>query len=377
MRNRTQQLILTVLIFFTIACVVGAAFAINNHIPQITEQIFGEADQNLDASQRLLYSIYLLIHRADLEQPALSTDMRKKFNIQSGDNASMISERLHIEGWISNPEVFNIYLKYKGIDRRIQAGSYTFSADDTPLKIAEQIHDTDPENVDFSILPGWRIEEIAGLIPGSGFTFSVDDFLETIQSPGEDIYDELGFYPDNLEGLLFPTRYTFLRISSPENVIDEMVRAFFDYLPAEYEQHVAEYGLSLYEAVILASIIQKEALIIQEAPLIAGVFINRLNEGMPLQSDPTVQYALGFNEDQQSWWKNPLTLEDLKIDSPFNTYKRFGLPPTPICNPGAQALLAVANPEVSEYFYFRSACDGSGLHIFSRTYEEHLESACK
>ena len=377
MRSKVQQLILVVLIILTLASVAGTVFAINQYVPQMTEELFGEADPNLDESQRLLFSVYLFLHRADLKQPALSTDKGKVFVIQSGDTASMISERLHTEGWIKNPEVFNIYLKYKGIDRRIQAGSYFFSADDTPLSMAEQIYDSDPENVDFSILPGWRVEEIADLIPGGGFSFSADDFLEAFQSPGEEIIIELGFRPDNLEGLLFPTKYSFLRVSSPQSVVQEMVRTLLEHLPERYEEQVAENGLSLYEAVILASIIQKEAVIIEEAPLIAGVFINRLNEGIPLQSDPTVQYALGFIEDQQTWWKNPLTSKDLNVDSPFNTYRRVGLPPAPICNPGAPALLAVANPQESEYFYFRSACDGSGLHTFSRTYEEHLESACK
>lgn len=377
MRNKVQHLILAVLIIITLACVAGAVFAVNNYVPQMTERIFGEADENLDASQRMLYSVYLLMHRTDLEQPALSADEGKLFIIKSGDTGSMISERLKAEGWIKNTDVFNVYLKYKGIDRRVQAGSYYLSSGDTPLEIAKRIHDADPENVDFSILPGWRVEEIAGLIPASGLNFSADDFLEAFHSPGEETISELSFRPENLEGLLYPTSYILSRTSSPQSVIQEMVRTFFAQLPAEYGEQVAKHGLSLYDAIILASIIQKEAVVIEEAPLIAGVFINRLREGMPLQSDPTVQFALGFIEDQQSWWKNPLTSEDLKVTSPYNTYTRAGLPPAPICNPGAPAMLSVANPAITEFLYFRSACDGSGLHTFSRTYEEHLEAACK
>jgi UPF0755 protein len=377
MPNKVQQLILAVLIIFTLACFAGAVFAFNNYVPEMTERIFGEADENLDASQRMLYSVYLLMHRADLEQSALSADEGKVFIIQPGDTASIISERLKMEGWIKNPDVFNVYLKYKGIDRRVQAGAYYLSPDDTPLGIADRIHDADPENVEFSILPGWRVEEVARLIPASGFNFSDDDFLEVFNSPGNEILGESGIQPENLEGLLYPTSYTLSRTSSPLSVIQEMVRTFFAQMPAEYEEQVAKHGLSVYDAIILASIIQKEAVVIEEGPLIAGVFINRLKEGMPLQSDPTVQYALGFNEDQQSWWKNPLTSEDLKVTSFFNTYLSVGLPPAPICNPGTPALLSVANPANTEFLYFRSACDGSGLHTFSRTYEEHLEAVCK
>jgi UPF0755 protein len=101
-----------------------------------------------------------------------------------------------------------------------------------------------------------------------------------------------------------------------------------------------------------------------------------LNQGLKLEADPTVQYALGYNSNQESWWTNPLSLEDLKINSPYNTYEYPGLPPGPICNPGLPALRAVANPANTNYQYFRSACDGSGRHLFAETFEDHLDNAC-
>ena len=127
------------------------------------------------------------------------------------------------------------------------------------------------------------------------------------------------------------------------------------------------HGLNVYQAVTLASIIQSEAVMEQEMPMIASVFYNRLAIDMPLQADPTVQYALGYNSAQASWWTTPLSAQDLQFNSPFNTYIYPGLPPGPISNPGLGALQAVASPEQSQYYYFQARCDGSGFHNFAET----------
>jgi UPF0755 protein len=111
-------------------------------------------------------------------------------------------------------------------------------------------------------------------------------------------------------------------------------------------------------------------------PLIASVLLNRQAIGMPLEADSTVQYAQGYNQDQVTWWTNPLSSQDLLIDSVYNTYRYPGLPPGPIANPGVSALRAVAYPATTPYYYFRAACDGSGKHTFAETYQEHLENAC-
>ena len=111
-------------------------------------------------------------------------------------------------------------------------------------------------------------------------------------------------------------------------------------------------------------------------PLIASVFINRLAAGMPLEADSTVQFALGHQEATDTWWKNPLSLDDLQVDSPYNTYLYGRLPPGPISNPGSTALNAVAFPAQTGYYYFRAACDGSGEHRFAETFEEHVQNAC-
>jgi UPF0755 protein len=131
------------------------------------------------------------------------------------------------------------------------------------------------------------------------------------------------------------------------------------------------------EAVTLASIVEKEAIIDDEKPMIASVFYNRLAIGMRLETDPTVQYGLGYNPSTQSWWKSPLTISDLAVNSAYNTYLITGLPPTPICNPDLGSLRAVAFPAETPYFYFRAACDGSGRHNFAITFEEHDNNQCE
>jgi UPF0755 protein len=127
---------------------------------------------------------------------------------------------------------------------------------------------------------------------------------------------------------------------------------------------------------ILASIIQRETLDEAEMPLIASVFYNRLAIGMKLETDPTVQYGIGFDAASQSWWKTPLTFADLEAYSDYNTYQNQGLPPGPICNPGKAAISAATHPDQSDYFFFRAKCDGSLTHNFAKTYDEHLANGC-
>jgi UPF0755 protein len=114
----------------------------------------------------------------------------------------------------------------------------------------------------------------------------------------------------------------------------------------------------------------------EEQPVIASVFLNRLASGMRLETDPTIQYALGFDQAHDTWWKVPLASVDLGVYSPYNTYQNTGLPPGPICSPSLSALQAVAYPAQTPYYFFRARCDGSGLHNFSETYEQHLQNEC-
>jgi UPF0755 protein len=181
---------------------------------------------------------------------------------------------------------------------------------------------------------------------------------------------------ESLEGFLLPVSYTIKRDATTASFLATFVQAFNQQVNQDLRDGFKRQNLSLFEAVTLASMVQKEAVVEEEQPIIASVFLNRLAVQMKLDSDPTVQYALGYNSSQKSWWTNPLTADDLQTQSPYNTYLNAGLPPGPIANPSLSALQAVAFPAQTPYYYFRARCDGSGKHLFAKTLDEQVNNAC-
>lgn len=238
------------------------------------------------------------------------------------------------------------------------------------------MQDATPSEVTFQILPGWRLDEIAAALPTSGLQFSPASFLKAARRPDASILPA-GF-PNlkSLEGFMLPGEYQLKRDIPLEAFLVTVLQQFDEQVLQDMRDAYKQHGLNLTEAVALASMVQREAMVEDEQPIIASVFYNRLAGGMRLESDPTVQFALGYNKKQASWWTNPLSSDDLQIDSPYNTYLNGGLPPGPICNPGISALRAVAYPAETPYYYFRARCDGSGKHSFAKTYQEHLQNAC-
>jgi UPF0755 protein len=299
-----------------------------------------------------------------------------KFPIESGESIQTIATRLYQEGIIANKDLFIDYLIYSGLDTKIQARTHTITNQMNPVAVAYAIVDSTPEEVTFGVLAGWRIEEIAASLTGSGLPFGKEEFLEAAQNPIGEVNLSFWGNPATLEGLLAPGEYLLSRAVTLQEFISLLEREQEVYFSTEIVSQLANQGLSSYEGLILASIVEREAMVDEEKPLIASVFYNRLQSGMRLDSDPTVQYAIGFNMEQNTWWTNPISAEQLQIDSPYNTYSISGLPPTPICSPSLQAIEAVASPAQTPYYYFRAACDGSGKHQFAVTYEEHLQNAC-
>jgi UPF0755 protein len=218
------------------------------------------------------------------------------------------------------------------------------------------------------------MEEVADALPTSGLKISPEEFVSVASSapPGIDYLPPSA----STEGFLFPDTYILSRDTGPDELVEILLRNFSLHLTSDIREGFARQDLEPYQAVILASIVQREAVQAEEQPQIASVFLNRLAQGMKLDSDPTVQYALGYDPVGSTWWTNPLSSEDLQVDSPYNTYLYPGLPPGPIANPSLGALRAVALPAQTPYQYFRARCDGSGLHLFAETFEEHLENAC-
>lgn len=332
-------------------------------VPKRAEEIYGAPDPGLNITKLYYQSTLLILNAEKLTTP---TDLRggvQAFHIDPGETPGMIIRRLHDMDLIDDPGLLRTYIIYAGIDKKIQAGDYFLSPVMTEVEIAQALQDPNPQQVSLTIFPGWRMEEIAAVLPELGVNIHPQDFIQEVNRRDK-------------EGYLFPDTYQVQRDVSATLLVDRLSQAFEDHFSPQIKEGMSQQGLTPAEGVILASIVEKEAVLEEEMPLIASVFLNRLRVGMALGADPTIQYALGYNEAQGTWWTNPLSTEDFSVDSPYNTYKNKGLPPGPICNPSLTALQAVAYAEPTPFYYFSAACDGSGRHNFSKTYEEHQENIC-
>ncbi len=365
------------LILVSICIIVLLGSWIVFSLPRQAASLFGPADPNLDFPQRIYLSARLLLQEQDITRANNPSGDVQTFEIQLGETTAEITRRLESKNLIPNARALRDYLVYTGLDTSIQAGEYMLNPRMSPLEVAHALQDATPQQISFNILAGWRMEEIADALPTSGLSFAPGAFLASARNPI--LTHPLSPYlPEgaSLEGFFFPDQYRLDRNITQEQFISTILDNFMIKVIPTLSEGFQNQGLDLYKAVTLASIVQREAMSEDEMGTIASVFLNRLSIGMRLETDPTVQYALGYQNADQTWWKNPLGINDLKFYSPYNTYIFPGLPPGPIANPSLEALSAVAYPEQTPYYFFRAACDGSGRHNFSQTFEEHKANAC-
>ncbi len=315
------------------------------------------------------------IQSGEADRPAGADPTPVKFEIKSGETAAQIAENLQQQGLIRDATFFRLLLRLQGIDTKLEAGSYELKRTMSPREIAVALQRGRPASVTVTIPEGWRAEEIAALLSGYGLVDQAE-FMRLVQS-GEGFTQP--FLPPrqngqaNLNGYLFPDTYTFeTSASDARKVINRLLDNFGQKVGADLRAKAASSELgSLHAVVTLASIVEREARIPEERPLIAGVYANRLRQGMKLDADPTVQYAMGYDQARQTWWR-PLTVEDYRFDAPWNTYVNRDLPPGPIANPGLASLQAAAAPASTDYLYFVARRDGS--HAFATTFEEHVRN---
>jgi UPF0755 protein len=376
MKNRAGALIIGVVFLIFIVLIGYLLISCFYLIPNKMESMIGPSAEYLDSGQKYIYMMRLFFKMEEILSPLQLENSFEVFEISEGESPSQIADRLGEVDYIADKAAFIDLLIYTGVDRKIQPGIYRIASGMNTVDITLMLMDPNPEDVAFSFLAGWRWEEIAALLPDSGLAISKKDFGEAVNKIEAPLQDSQS-NPIRVEGFLFPGDYILPRSSTADEVVTAFVEGFLKDTPDDFESLAAAQGLSVYEAVILASIVQKEMVNPLEAATIASVFFNRLMKEMPLQSDPTVQYALGYQAIDNTWWKTSLTSLDLEFDSPFNTYVNDGLPPAPICNPGVEALLAVVKPEVTNYYYFRASCKEPGIHVFSETYEEHVLNKCE
>ena len=378
MRRNNRKPIFLLFLMTLIAVISVGLLAGYFYMRDYAKQIFGPPVPEMTLTQQILFPLELFFNRNDLTAPTDIEGIEQTFTIDQGESVSLVSLRLEQEGLINDAELFRTYLIYSGFDRLLQAGDFKLSATMSPVEIAAELLDATPDEAVVTILPGWRVEEVAANVAGSGLKITAEEFITAAYAPSSMQLSYLAVgEPTSLEGYFSPGTYIFPREADLNTVLETVLSAFAEKMDDSLVDGFERKGLTVSEAVTLASVIEKEAVLDDEKPLIASVFFNRLAAGMRLETDPTVQYALGYQSDTASWWKTPLTAEDMAIDSPYNTYLYFGLPSSPISNPDLISLRAVAFPAETPYYYFRAACDGSGGHNFAITYEEHLDNACE
>lgn len=380
MRSRHASSGWRVILVLAVAIVACAAICLSLvmllGVPGRAVGSLGQPSPDLEPIEAGLLGVYLLVNQGSLDTAAGEPSAELLLQVQAGDTAAAIVSALQDGGVVADPMLLRYYLRYLGLDRTIDAGEYRIRGDMTPREMAALLQASSPAAIVLTIPEGWRKEEIARAVSASGLPISLDEFLANTRIRPS-AYSFAGELPDppDLEGFLFPDTYHLDPDAGASDVVQTMLDNFEQRVTTALRQGFGLQGLTLRQAVTLASIVEREAVWPDERPLIASVYLNRLATGMKLEADPTVQYAVAPGPDG-TWWTRALTLDDLAFDSPYNTYIYPGLPPGPIANPGLASLEAVSAPASSPYFYFRASCDGSGRHVFAVTFEEHLANAC-
>ena len=296
------------------------------------------------------FGSYLIYKEGTL--PVDKSDLSSKiFVIRNGEGLTEVANNLSSEKLIRNKIVFYIVIKRLGYERKIQAGDFRISPSMDAYEIAKLLtHGT--LDIWVTIIEGLRREEIAQLI-SQNLDIPESEFLKLAQ-----------------EGYLFPDTYLFPKSATAAGVIEVFSNNFEKRYDENLKSAARRKGLSDDEVIILASLVEKEARLQEDMQDVASVLLKRLQNDWPLQVDATIQYALGYQAQEKRWWKTHLTSADLKIDTPYNTYKNLGLPPTPISNPGLNAIKAVVNANVNTPYWFYVSDKNGKLH-FARTNEEH------
>ncbi len=297
--------------------------------------------------------------------------------IPQGASAKSVAAILHDAGLIDYEYAFVLRIKESEYRGRLQPGTFTLNTGMNTMEMIEILCYVEPVKTVLSTLTipeGYSIEQIAAKCESEGIC-SAEDFIAEIESgrhtvPFSDQIPEEDGRKYDLQGFLFPATYDIFEDTTAASLVDAMIAKFEEVYTGEYQARAAELGYSDYEVLIMASIVEREAKLADERPVIAGVIYNRLEIDMPLQMCPTVLYPLT----EGRYDVTEVTYADLEIESPYNTYKYPGLPVGPICNPGQASLEAVLYPDDNNYLYYHTSDAGDGSHIFTETYEEHLDT---
>ena len=282
-----------------------------------------------------------------------------KVTVITGSTLGEISKQLYEKKIISNEQMFRWAVQVMGKEKEIPVGTFQLVDTQSNYDIIKQLVYGSPELIKVRLLEGWSVKKIAAHL-NDVMGFEPDEILDI--SKDYHFLKKHKIKASTVEGYLFPDTYLFFNGDSPTSVLDNVVSEYKNFWRDAFRDRARELNMTEHEVVTLASIIEGEAIYDKERPTISGVYHNRLNRGMRLQADPTIQYIIKDGPRR-------LLNRDLKIDSPYNTYKYEGLPPGPINSPGEQSLIAALYPEENEYLFF--VARGDGYHTFTTNEKDH------
>lgn len=289
--------------------------------------------------------------------------VERVFTVKKGDSTNSIANRLFEERLIKDPLVFRLTARFTGLDGSLKTGEFIISSQMSSQDILKKLTSNQVVTYKFTIPEGFNLKQITELLVSKGYV-DEKEFKEQLAKGNfeYDFLEGIALGPQRLEGYLFPDTYEITSDMDENAIVDMMLSRFAEEIDSGYVAKAKEAGLTLHEAITLASIVEREAVKDEERPLVARVFLNRIERGMKLESCATIQYALGEN-------KQRLLYSDLKIESPYNTYKYKGLPPGPIGVPGQASLQSVVNPGEGPYLFF--VVSEEGKHVFSKNLADH------
>lgn len=299
------------------------------------------------------------------QQPVTMGADRVQYVVQPGSGVRRVAQAMQEAGIDVQPDAFVGLARFTGMEKQIKAGTYEAQRGDSPQRLLERMARGDVMQARLTFVEGWTYQRIRQALRDSP---AVKQTLHELTD--QDILKRLGAEHSSPEGLFLPDTYVFAPGTSDFEILQQAYQAQQEFLQKAWEERSADLPLaSPYEALILASIVEKETGKTEERARVAGVFVNRLHRGMLLQTDPTVIYGMGDR------YQGRIRKRDLQTDTPWNTYTRAGLPPTPIASPGKASIHAVLHPETHSYYYFVARGDGSSA--FSANLREHNRAVAK
>ena len=298
-----------------------------------------------------------------LSWPQNDIETKIKVNIPKGSTLAQITDLLAEKNIVTNKNIFITTASLMGYNNKIPAGIFALKNANNNYRIVKQLVRGNPEMIKVTLLEGWTISQVSQAISES---MNLSSEILSSLCYDEQFIIELGLEEKSLEGYLFPDTYLFLESENdPKEILRQIISEFNEVYKENLRERTEQIGLTINEVLTLASIIEGEAIFDVERAIIASVYHNRLKKRMRLQADPTIQYIIKDGPRR-------LSLSDLKIDSPYNTYLYSGLPPGPIGNPGKASILAVLYPDDNDYLFF--VARGDGYHTFTRTIDEHNQA---